>query len=271
MSVSDGSRPGVSSLPYQICGRGPTATIKVARNVGMLVLRRYTSFSAPLCRDHGFEIARNWLLATLLMGWWGLISFVTNFAAIATDLRALRAARGLAPAGSVIASPSFEAARLQSPEPLPRVSRARMGLTLAGILVVVIVGPVAATFGPKSISRLAVGDCFDAPTASTDISDVPNRPCSSSHTAEVFDIVSFPEGRGATYPTSDVFKTFVSTQCGPAFDTYTGGGTGVAATVDIGYLVPTERGWYDDEDRTVICYIEAGSGQTLSTSLRSSP
>jgi len=110
LSVVEGSKTAPATQPCLICGRGPTALISVARNLGMLVTRRYWNYSAPLCRDHGTQLARNWLLATSLMGWWGIISFFVNFGAVGADLNALRVARRLPPPGPVVVSLEAESA-----------------------------------------------------------------------------------------------------------------------------------------------------------------
>lgn len=266
MSGLDGSSAAASGLPCQVCGRGPTALVSVSRNLGMLILRRSWSFRASLCRDHGSQLARNWLLATFLMGWWGIISFFVNFRSIAADLSALRAARRLPPAGSVPTG-GFGTASVASPAALPKVSAVQMGLVAAIILGVVIVAFVRATFGPKPVNGLAVGDCFDAPSTAGEITDVPHRPCSMAHTAEVFDLVTYSGEQSGRFPTDAEFQAFASNQCGPAFDAYTGGGGGLAATVDVFYMSPTPNGWASG-DRTLICYLEAPGGETLSQSLR---
>jgi hypothetical protein len=235
----------------------------------MLVIRRSWNYSAPLCRDHGSQLARNWLLATLLMGWWGLISFFMNFGAVATDLDALKAARRLPPAGPIVVPSGSEIAG-SVPAALPQVSSARLALVAAGIVVVIVAGAVSATFGPKSTSDLAVGDCFDEPATAGDISEVPHRPCSMAHTAEVFAAATYSGAKGSTYPTDAEFRAFAVAQCGPGFDVYTGGGGGLAATVDFGYMLPTTTGW-SLGDRRVLCYLVAPTGETLSQSLRSAP
>ena len=50
---------------------------------------------ANLCREHGVEKARSFLLQTMLFGWWGVISFFANFGIIARDMAALRAYKRL--------------------------------------------------------------------------------------------------------------------------------------------------------------------------------
>ena len=255
-----------SMLPCQVCGRGPTALISVSRNVGMLVRRQFWSYKAPLCRDHGRQLALNWLLATLLMGWWGLISFFVNIGAVVTDLNALRVTLRMPRAGSVIVPPE---SAMGDPDPgaLPRVAPRHLALVAGGIGAILVIGVIGATFGPKATGDLAVGDCFDEPTVAGEISEVPHRPCFQGHTAEVFAVTAYTGGSG-TYPTDAEFQTFAAAQCGPVFDTYTGGGGGPAASVELGFLMPTATGW-SGGDRRMVCYLVAPTGQTLSQSLRS--
>jgi hypothetical protein len=49
----------------------------------------------PFCRDHAISNARKYLVLTLLFGWWSLTSFVLNFKAIGTDVRALQVSRAI--------------------------------------------------------------------------------------------------------------------------------------------------------------------------------
>jgi Septum formation len=269
VSGLDAAMSGSGVASCQVCGRGPTALISVSRGLGLLVVRRSWRYRAPLCRDHGSQLAGNWLIATMLMGWWGLISFFVNFRAIATDLGALRTARRLGPAGSVILPGAFGTLRLAPDAPHPdRVPATQLGLAAAVIGLLVISWVISANFGPKAVGELAVGDCFDAPTAPADIADVPHHPCIQAHTAEVFAIVTYPSQGGASYPTDAAFGTFAQDQCGPAFDSYTGGGGGAASTALITYLLPSADSW-SRGDRRLICVLEAPSGQSLSQSLRS--
>src|SRR5262249_20277090 len=150
--------------------------------------RRYWRYQAPLCRDHGTKLAANWLLATLITGWWGLISFFMNLGAVAADVRALLIARRLAPVGSVILPGQFGNAGSGT---LPTVSGRMLGL--AGLVLAGLIVAVAAdlTFGPKQASALEVGDCFDEPATAGEVDEVPHHPCTQSHTAEVFAILTY--------------------------------------------------------------------------------
>jgi hypothetical protein len=267
VTAPDGQLIAAAELPCQVCGRRPTTLIAVSRNLGLIVLRRYWTYQAPLCREHGTQLAANWLLATLLMGWWGVISFFMNFGAVAKDVGALRAARRLALPGSAILPAGFGAGSAPVPAS-PLVPRGQLALAGAAILLIGGALVYEANFGPKPVGNLAVGDCFDEPSTAGVITQVPHRPCDQAHTAEVFAIVTYPDGQSGTYPSDAEFLSAASAQCGPAFDTYTAGGGGLAATVDLLFMTPTTEGW-SSGDRTLVCYLRAPAGQTLRQSLRS--
>ena len=78
-----------------VCGGRPAALMPMERNVGMIVVRRVHRTDGPFCRDHGIERAQHHLRLTLVLGWWGIISFFVNFAMIAKNLKALQTARAL--------------------------------------------------------------------------------------------------------------------------------------------------------------------------------
>jgi hypothetical protein len=89
------------------CGARPAALIPMERNVGMIVLRQQYRTDGPFCRNHAIANARRYLGLTLVLGWWGVISFLVNFKMVATDLVALRTAQALpAPTASVPTSSS---------------------------------------------------------------------------------------------------------------------------------------------------------------------
>jgi hypothetical protein len=100
---------GDGQLTCQVCGRRPAALLKLRRHVGMILLQRFISARAALCRDHGVALAKEFLQKTLVQGWWGLISFFVNFYAVYTDLMALSQARKLGPAVGAPSSASLSA------------------------------------------------------------------------------------------------------------------------------------------------------------------
>ena len=253
-------------LPCYICGRGPTAIIKVTRGLGMVLARRDWVYQAPLCRDHGTAIARNWLVATALMGWWGIVSFFVNWVSVAQDIRAWLTARRLAPAGSVVVPSGFG---WTAPVASPHVPRAQLAAFAA--LIVVLAGFLIynATYGSRSVTSLAVGNCFNDPGGVADtIDSVTNRPCTEAHDSEVFAVVSFTQPNGASYPEAYDLVSQAERLCVPHALTYIGNDLSLAATLELYYLFPTREGWQDN-DRRLVCYFHNADGPTLTHSLRS--
>jgi hypothetical protein len=104
-----------------------------------------------------------------------------------------------------------------------------------------------------SAGDLAVGDCFDEPTAQTEtVEDVQHHPCTDSHTAEVV-FVGDVVGAAGAYPTDDQFVNAVRSQCVPAFNSYTGRNFDTDPDLDLAFFVPTEEGW-GGGDHELICY-----------------
>lgn len=87
-----------SQLRCAACGATPAQVLKLRRCVGMLVAWKWISLDQPFCREHGQEAAKSWLGQTVVMGWWGIISFFANFVAVGFDLVALSQASSLGPA-----------------------------------------------------------------------------------------------------------------------------------------------------------------------------
>ncbi len=150
----------------------------------------------------------------------------------------------------------------------PRIPRA----VLIGAAIVLVAG-LALVIWRGSASRnpanLAVGDCFDVPTAADRIEDIRSRTCDGPHAGEVFH--SYDAAATATdYPTDSAWEALVYPVCDPVFEAYTG--TPVAERLDIGYLylVPTADRW-DAGDRRVTCFIASLDGSPLSRSFRAKP
>src|SRR5215216_3492576 len=68
--------------------------------------------------------------------------------------------------------------------------------------------------------ELKVGDCFDDPQSTGEITDVQHHPCTESHTAEVVFLGKLPESSAA--PSDESVETWVGTNCIPAWESFTG-------------------------------------------------
>ena len=120
---------------------------------------------------------------------------------------------------------------------------------------------------PGAASDLNVGECFDQPSTTDDISEVPRQPCNEPHDAEVFLNVDHPAADGEAYPISMTMDRFVQEQCTPAFDTSTGREFETATDYDIGYLQPSRDGW-NEGDREITCYVVRSDDAKMTASVR---
>ncbi len=99
-----------------VCGRGPTARLRLRRVTGMLNVFRWSSLDAPYCRLDGPAAARRWLGLTIALGPWGVLSlFLASPVAIVYDIvaliRALRLPHPMGrPAPGTVAAKVAEAA-----------------------------------------------------------------------------------------------------------------------------------------------------------------
>ena len=79
----------------EICGHEPAVAIVLRRGVGMLFMRRRFTLRFTACRDCGMMRFRDFQDSTMTQGWWGLISFFTDFYYIADNHKAYRQLRKL--------------------------------------------------------------------------------------------------------------------------------------------------------------------------------
>ncbi len=162
------------------------------------------------------------------------------------------------------------------PEPAP-AKKSRSGLYALVVLVVLIVLIVGglAFFRDRisgGVTELQVGDCIDEPTTSaSSITDVQHQPCTEPHDGEVFANLTYPGANDAPYPVlTTTFDDFVSTNCLPLAETYTGRTQDeiAAAGLSYAYFYPTSDSWTQNNDRGVTCYIEHADGTKMTGSVR---
>ena len=88
------------NLNCEICGSLNTDVFSFTRQVGLVFQRRVGTFEARLCKQCALTLGREYQSRTFTTGWWGAISFFTNF------LHIMKNSVGL-----------FKANRLDNPEP----------------------------------------------------------------------------------------------------------------------------------------------------------
>jgi hypothetical protein len=128
--------------------------IKLAQGFGMLFLRRVTRWNGHACRTCGTELFRRYQNGTLVKGWWGVISFVSNFFYIAGNLKAKKVLDRMRP-------PAGPPAPGQRPLPVGRPLVQRAGVWVVAAMIVISGVSFARDLqsdGPPS-STPQVGDC----------------------------------------------------------------------------------------------------------------
>ncbi len=114
---------------------------------------------------------------------------------------------------------------------------------------------------------LSVGDCFDAPTAQTEVTDVQHKPCTDAHTAEVIFVGDMPDPD--TVPTGTQMDEYIAAQCIPAFNSYTGRDFQSDTELDIQSLTPTTDGWGQGDHEVTCCAVRI-DGATMTASVKGS-
>jgi len=125
-------------VPCAICGACPTKYVEFYQNIGMLFARRTVSVKQHLCRNCIGRYFRSYTLTTLILGWWGTISFfITPLILLNNCFRFLRAA-GLPRPSMVVTSQAIDA-------PLPPIdsTSSRFKYVYGAVVVIVALGVLA--------------------------------------------------------------------------------------------------------------------------------
>lgn len=152
------------------------------------------------------------------------------------------------------------------PAPAPKRSNVRLFVIL-GVMVVFLAFVFYETRNNQSANDLAVGACFDEPSASTDISTVTRHDCTEAHDAEVIAVAEYGDSSG--YPTDAAIHAFVNETCVPVFNTYVGEDYQTNPDLSINYFYPDSDGW-DSGDRTVTCYVVRDDATPMTQSIKGS-
>ncbi len=122
----------------------------------------------------------------------------------------------------------------------------------------------------SSAADLAVGDCFDVPTANVDIKDVQHHPCTEAHTGEVFVLVTHPAAKGTPPLTEAQLIDYLTSACAPVFVSYVGETAASSGNLDFGAFYPRDQDW-NDGDRDVTCYAYRIDDAAMTTSIKKTP
>ena len=186
-----------------LCGHTPAEPFMFEYQVAMLFSARRFRMQASLCRQCALAFGRAQQNKTLWSGWWGIISFFTNFGVIFRNAGSLRRAGRLH-------SPSAVAgvlAPLSTPaDPgAPMVKRAGFWFATVLITIVAVVGLSIASNSSSPTSStpttFSVGDCISGNPGGT----ATPVPCSGKHNGKIVDEVSSKNDCNAA--TSDGYIT----------------------------------------------------------------
>ncbi len=153
---------------------------------------------------------------------------------------------------------------------------------VAGLAVIAVLGSMTGCswFGsssksdPKATSVFDVkaGQCFVAPKAvKTELADLSRIACTQPHTQESYDILKYANVDGtdpSVYPGSDLLGKFAQGKCAQSFGSYVGVSY-LDSSLFFTYLFPSARGWEQDHDRNVICFVTT-TGAQLTASVKGS-
>ncbi len=117
------------------------------------------------------------------------------------------------------------------------------------------------------VNELAVGDCFDEPTAAQTISDVQHQPCTGPHDGEVFAVLTHPAPSGEPYPVVSGFDDYIQQNCVPAWEAYTARTWATETELTLNYYHPTLTSWADG-GRDITCYSSRVDGARLNGPVR---
>jgi hypothetical protein len=101
------------------------------------------------------------------------------------------------------------------------------------------------------VFSLTVGDCFNNPATTQDVSAVTAEPCDQPHSAQIYAKFNLT-GSGLSYPGTDTVTQLASTGCG----TRTGNIDRSKATdaMTVHFLFPDQNAWLGGR-RTVSCMV----------------
>jgi hypothetical protein len=155
-------------------------------------------------------------------------------------------------------------APLVPPPPVKQPGKMRAYLILGAI--VVFLGFVLwNTMNNQSAGDLAVGQCFDKPTATDSITTVVRHDCTEPHDAEVFLVAEYPGGDATT--TDSQINQYIDSACEQPFQLYVGVSINETQDYNYGWFYPGQDGW-SSGDRTFTCYVVRADHSKVSTSLK---
>jgi hypothetical protein len=124
--------------------------------------------------------------------------------------------------------------------------------------------------GGTSVFHVKAGQCFLPPSkVQAELTSLKRVSCTSGHTQEAYAVVAYTgSGSGFTdsYPGDTVLKTYADGVCAQRFSSYVGVDY-QDSSLFFTYLLPSARGWQQNHDRNVICFVTT-TGAVLHKSVK---
>ena len=123
-----------------------------------------------------------------------------------------------------------------------------------------------------SVFDVKPGECFNPPsTVKSELSKLKAVPCGQPHTQESYASIPYTNKDGsqaATYPGDAALKSFADGACAQQYGGYVGKDY-LDSSYFFTYLLPSARGWEQQKDRNVLCFVTT-TGQQLTASVKNS-
>lgn len=124
-----------------------------------------------------------------------------------------------------------------------------------------------------SVFDIAIGQCFAAQQGEPEVeqSSLDAVPCDGPHRQEAYSIVQYvpPEGvTGDAFPGDATLKDYADAKCAQSFQDYVGISY-LDSTLFFTYLIPSARGWEQNKDRSVVCFITTTGAELTATAKES--
>ncbi|MDQ1722873.1 MAG: hypothetical protein QOI26_2607 [Pseudonocardiales bacterium] len=158
-------------------------------------------------------------------------------------------------------------------------SRARHGASAAALIAVAVLVSGCGWFGGSKSAKASVsvfdikpGQCFNPPsTVKSELSKLSSVPCGQPHTQESYASIPFANKDGSevsAYPGDAALKLFADGACAQEYSGYVGKDY-LDSSYFFTYLLPSARGWEQQKDRNVLCFVTT-TGQQLTASVKNS-
>lgn len=123
-----------------------------------------------------------------------------------------------------------------------------------------------------SVFNVQIGQCFTAQQEiQAEIATLSAIPCDAPHRQEAYATVAYepPAGvQGDAFPGDAALKSWADANCAQQFQGYVGISY-LDSSLFFTYLVPSARGWEQDNDRSVVCFVTT-TGAELTSSVKAS-